>query len=339
MSQFQTLVWREWRQNRRGWMTLLLLPTLLMLALLVWSAIQGHGVINMGPKLRDELPPAFMVLALTVSLLGLQGLVVAGGLVVQAGGLARRDRQDRSIEFWQALPVSDTKSVLATLVTHWLLWPLAAAWITLGLGLVVGLVGVVFDGGVSALAHVAWGPTLDAMLHSGLRFTVGYPMALLWISPVILAVMTMSAWFGRWGFPGLIMATVGTHVWLRLQHGSHWVGDVLRGLSERALLSVLPSSEPAEVIRLIKGSTVQFEQGSATMTQALNSVLPEAVKAYKQWIWQSLEVSVSQLIDQWALSVLLLSAALVALMVLRRSPRRLVVLRWVPAGLLKASGH
>jgi hypothetical protein len=42
---------------------------------------------------------------------------------IQSGGMARRDCQDRSIEFWRSLPVPDGAAVGATVLMHLVLLP------------------------------------------------------------------------------------------------------------------------------------------------------------------------------------------------------------------------
>jgi hypothetical protein len=75
---------------------------------------------------------------------------------IQSGGMARRDCQDRSIEFWRSLPVPDGAAVGATVLMHLVLLPLLVMALAVPSGLVVALMVVARGFGWSALAGVPW---------------------------------------------------------------------------------------------------------------------------------------------------------------------------------------
>ena len=116
-----TLLLREWMQHKRGWLIAALLPPLLFLAALPCGSVQGL------PKERLELMALMITVISAAAVYGICLLVA----LFQLPGLARRDTQDRSIEFWLSLPGRPSESVAATVLAHgWL-----ADWGQLGEGI------------------------------------------------------------------------------------------------------------------------------------------------------------------------------------------------------------
>ena len=191
-----TLMLREWMQHRRGWMVLVALPALIMLGI----GLSGHMEIQFdgSESLNGPLPVAG-ALAAVCTLLTL--FLAWGAALLQSPSLARRDVQDRSIEFWLSLPVGHVQSVGATVLTHLLLLPWAAIAFGLTAGLVTSLLVVASLFGPGAIVEVPWGLLLAAGVAAALRLALGVLLASLWLSPLILGTMAASAWLKRWGVP------------------------------------------------------------------------------------------------------------------------------------------
>ena len=112
-TRFKTLMQREWMQHRLGWLIVMAIMPLLIL-----GALPFNGSV----KLPEQTPPATAIALLAVA----GGIVTVWGLswavaMFQLPGLARRDQQDRSIEFWMSLPASHSESVAAALLMP--AWP------------------------------------------------------------------------------------------------------------------------------------------------------------------------------------------------------------------------
>jgi ABC-2 type transport system permease protein len=131
-------------------------------------------------------------------------LVLAGGAVaIQTPGLARRDRQDRSIEFWLSLPVGHTQAVGATVLMHLLAMPLLMLGMAAIGGPVAGLIAEARVNGVTSLAQVPWTMVAAVFVAGIARLALGVVLAMLWLSPLLLGAMAASAWLKRWGVPVL----------------------------------------------------------------------------------------------------------------------------------------
>jgi hypothetical protein len=205
MNTFATLIRREWMQHRFGWALLLLLPLALTLLAL------GFGAIDLNDDQREmplqRLPTMLTMIALAGGVMG-TFLILGGTSLFLMSGLARRDHADRSVEFWLSMPTSHTASLGAPLLTHLLLVPAAALALGLVIGLLVSalLVGRVM--GLDAWLGLPWGSLLAGAGALLLRMWAGLPLALLWLSPLLLAVVLANAWLKRWGLPALVVAMV-----------------------------------------------------------------------------------------------------------------------------------
>ncbi|TXI22776.1 MAG: hypothetical protein E6Q67_05595, partial [Roseateles sp.] len=93
-SHIPTLLLREWMQHKRGWLIAAFAPPLLFLAMLPFGHVSG---------LPTEHPELVALGILMVSACAVFAICLLVALF-QLPGLARRDVQDRSIEFWLSLP-------------------------------------------------------------------------------------------------------------------------------------------------------------------------------------------------------------------------------------------
>jgi len=241
MNRFLPLLRREWLQHRTGWLVLLALPTLLMLAL---AASDGavHLRVNGGdtdlPALR-EAPALMQTVGWTVTTAAGTFLLAAVAVLFQLPGLARRDMQDRSIEFWRSLPCGDAESVAATLLMHLLVLPVAAfAAGALGAQL-VALLSISLSHGPLAWLQQPWWVLLPALAAALARGLFGWALALLWLSPLLLLTMAASAWLKRWGVPVLVIASIAGTQLLDPRLPRPLVQPALERLGQEALGALL----------------------------------------------------------------------------------------------------
>ncbi|MED5621543.1 hypothetical protein [Ideonella sp. BN130291] len=243
-SRFPTLLRREWMQHRRGYLVLMGVPPLLLLLTILFAP---------GVQADPKEPTMIMAIAMA-AVTGLVSSIVWIAMALQLPGLARRDTQDRSIEFWSSLPVSHSASVGATLVMHGLLVPLLAVCVGFVSSLVVGvaLVGVVL--GPGAWAHMSWGVLAATGLAGFARLLFGLCLATLWIAPLLLVPMVASAALKRWGVP-VVVATAGIGgLVLDKLYGITVVGDTLGALVQHAGQALLhvKNQEPDMEVRIGK---------------------------------------------------------------------------------------
>ena len=209
MTQFMMLMRREWMQHRIGWLLVMLAPTVL---LLLASFIDGGMQVNINDQvqLADlRQAPALVITGLLVT--AVTGLTLALALLsmaFQLPGLARRDQQNGSAEFWTSLPVGHAKAIAATLFTQILMLP----WLAIIVGIVGGLVAamlaiIAIHGPLDWLAQ-PWGLLALSALALLLRMTVALLVAMAWLSPLLLLTMAASAWLRRWGVPVVAALTL-----------------------------------------------------------------------------------------------------------------------------------
>ena len=129
-------------------------------------------------------------------------------VLAQLPGLARRDMQDRSIEFWRSLPTSDVESVGATLFTHLLVLPCLAVGAALLGAQVVALVAVATTQGPLAWLQQPWWLVVPVIAAVFARLVLGFTLAVLWLSPMLLLTMAASAWLKRWAVPVVVAASI-----------------------------------------------------------------------------------------------------------------------------------
>lgn len=233
MNTFKTLLLREWMQHRVGWLALAALPLAGVLLLLL-----PFGQVTLGNT------PSQLVAVMTLGIFAI-GTGAQAWLVValQASGLARRDAQDRSIEFWRALPVGDATALSATLAAHQLLMPLAVTCLAGVAGLLAAVVVVVRGYGWPAVDL----PYLFSMFAAGLpRVVLGGVLASLWASALLLPLMAASAWLKRWGVPVLVGGVGALGVWLDKVYEQTWLLDGVRELFFNFAAALVPMAQGFE---------------------------------------------------------------------------------------------
>ena len=235
-SRFSTLLLREWMQHKRGWLVTLAVPPALFLLTLPFGEVNGM------PMDKPLAIGLIGVLATTVLLF----MISMTSAVFQLPSLARRDTQDRSIEFWLSLPASHTESIASTILAHMVLVPLAIGGLAYGLGYLVAAAVAVKAGGFSALAAIPWGSVVSYSLPLLARLAFGVLLALLWAAPLMMIIMNASAWLKRWGIPALAASCVVLLAILPKLYGitefQHLLHDQVEGIS-RAIINSPKSFE------------------------------------------------------------------------------------------------
>lgn len=290
MKTFQTLLLREWLQHGRRWWLIALVPLAFGLLGLSLGHVQVGG---------DASPVATLLITATVYTALLSGV---GWLVayIQSGGLARRDWQDRSIEFWRSLPVSDTAAVGATVLMNLVLLPLLLMVLAIPSGLLAAAVLVGRGLGWSVLASLPWTDVAGTLLAGTLRMVLGSLLASFWIAPVALLSMAAAAWLKRWGVPML---------WVVWGVG----GTILaKGYGLPQLL------QTAQTFGLRLGSALlPLRDQPAVLSAALDGPQPD-LTPLPGLLGQDALLRLQELASGWALLALALSALGFALLVWRR---------------------
>ncbi|WP_374567525.1 hypothetical protein [Ideonella sp.] len=245
MQTFKTLMLREWMQHRLGWLLLGSVPFVIMVPLMMF------GEVHFGDT---PPPPGFAALIIAFGYIFFLLVLAGGAVAIQAPGLARRDRQDRSIEFWLSLPVGHSASIGATLLMHLLAMPLLLLGMAAIGSPVAALLGEMRVHGAAVLGQVPWGTAMLVFVAGVARLALGIVLAMLWLSPLLLAMMAASAWLKRWGVPvlGAVLGFGG----LLLKEGYHqpFVFDAIDSLFVHARDALLPQnidlSPSAPMVRL-----------------------------------------------------------------------------------------
>ncbi|MBT9457557.1 MAG: hypothetical protein IV092_01215 [Burkholderiaceae bacterium] len=238
MTQFKTLLQREWMQHHRGWLLMMLVPPVLMLLAVLFGQIEG---LHEGDGAEFASSPLVLMMISTGAVTALVLFITWAAVGLQAPGQARRDQQDRSIEFWLSMPVSNSASIGATVLMQFFLVPLLAVALGWACSQIIGLVVVARFVGPGAWFSLPWGALLNADLALLLRLTLGVVLAMLWFMPLLLLSMVASAWLKRWGVPVMIAAIGAGGLVLDKLYGITWVFDVIKALTSygsQALLHV-----------------------------------------------------------------------------------------------------
>jgi ABC-2 type transport system permease protein len=249
-KKFLTLLQREWMQHRWGWTILALAPTAVVLLAMIVAMVTPNAEGGVKVQMDGGEAGAFVLpLVLMVGTLGLAALSAA----FQAPSLARRDVQDRSIEFWLSQPVGHAPSVGATLLAHHLLWPLAAAVVGFVGGVALLPIVAAAEGMSEVLGEVPWAAAAWASVAVLLRTLWGVLLAVLWLSPLVLMVMAASAWLKRWGLPALAGGFAALALLEKRYFASEWVVTALRYPLDRAVSSFGSPERVAALANSVSG--------------------------------------------------------------------------------------
>jgi hypothetical protein len=255
MNSFTTLMRREWLQHRFGWTVAALLPLAIALLLV------GFGHLQFGDEETSKVGAALPALlamaaiaggtALTFSIMSLTSWIIVAGL-------ARRDHGDRSIEFWLSLPVGHASALAAPLLVHLILVPAAALVVGLAGGYVLSLVLVGRVVGVEQWVALPWGDIIPASVALVLRLLAGLPLATLWLAPLILLVVLLTAYFRRWGWVILLVGIgLGSELLSRV-FGQPLLSDTLLALLAQAATAMVHGVQDSGGTFRIEGASDGF---------------------------------------------------------------------------------
>jgi hypothetical protein len=150
--------------------------------------------------------PVALALAALGGGIGLHLVMFGLTALIIVAGIARRDHADRSVEFWLSLPTGHAESLSVPLIVHLLLAPLAALGVGLLGGLLVSALLVGRLAGYGEWLALPWPALMAGALSIVGRLAAGLVLAVIWLSPLILATVLLTAWFRRWG---LVILAVG----------------------------------------------------------------------------------------------------------------------------------
>lgn len=290
MKTFKTLLLREWMQHHFGWLLLGCVPLLIMVPLMIF------GQIELGAEVP---PPGLIALGFAAGYTGF--LMALAGLVVgfQAPGLARRDQQDRSIEFWVSLPAGHVQSVGATVLMNLLLMPLMLLGLAVVGGVLAGMLAVLRVHGLAGWGALPWGTLLTVFLAGVPRLALGLVLGMLWLSPLLMLGMAASAWLKRWGVP-VLAAVIGLGgLFLREAYDQPWLLDGVAELFTHFGWAVVPTGL----------GTMDFE-GSPWPAGNLAQ--------FGAWIWKDTQLVLGDLASPLFAVALVVAAIGFGLVVLRR---------------------
>lgn len=290
-SRFLTLMQREWMQHHRGWLMLMFIPVALFLAILPFGDVH----------LEEKIPPLPLAAVAMLATAAVVFMLSFAAAMFQLPGLARRDRQDRSIEFWLSLPASHSESIGATVLMHAFLIPLLALAVGAGLGLLSAVAMILKVYGFAGLAQPGWISLLLAALLALARGALGVLLMTLWLAPLFMALMAASAWLKRWGVPVLIGGVLILGGVLKKVYDNSLVFDLLERQFEGARSALL--GDPG---------------GLSPLEHTAPEANGEFVALVGQWAWHDLLATLSQLLSAPFLIGLLLAAASFGLLVLKR---------------------
>jgi ABC-2 type transport system permease protein len=293
MNLMLPLMRREWLQHRFGWSLLALVPLALALLLLSFGQIEigdDHA------EMRQQLLPLMLAFAAIAgsTLIIFATLAITSLIIVS--GLPRRDHGDRSIEFWLSLPIGHAQSLAVPLFVHLVLVPAAALLIGLAGGYILSLVLVTRVVGIGEWFALPWVAIVSATVALVLRLLAGLPLALLWLSPLIMLVVLSTALFRRWGIPILAVGLgLGSFVLERL-FGQPMLAAAMGRMAQNGAQALLAANG--------KGFVIERGEDAAAML----GLLPA-------WALNDLGAAVAALASPWMVGGLAFAGACFAALV------------------------
>lgn len=293
MNPTLALLRREWLQHRFGWLLMATLPTALLLLLGAFGNISipsGDGDLTVQTKAS--------ITALAVLLLpsALHLAIFWAAALIFMAGLARRDHADRSVAFWLSMSIGHAQSLATPLLVHLILVPLAALGVGALSGAVVSAALLARMGDAVDWSSLPWAALYTGQLALVGRLALGALLAVLWLSPLILAVIALGAWFGRWG---LVIGAVGLGLGSGIMDkwfGQPWLWNLLAGLVDRGSRSVI---------------NARGEPIAAGQSETVENVL----RLLPQWVAGDALDALGLLASPWLVGALAASACLFALLV------------------------
>ncbi len=202
-TRFKTLMLREWLQNRWTWLIAIAALPVLTLVTLPFGDIQIHQE----QRLQELQKLHAAVLLIPLALTPLTCVTIAWlTTLFMASGLARRDWQDRSIEFWLSLPSTHAEHLGAQYLMHAFVFPLLALVAGLGFGLLLLPVAMAKFG--LGFGELPWDMVFSVLSVPMLLTVPALFFGALWMAPIVLTVMAASVWLKRLALPILTVIAV-----------------------------------------------------------------------------------------------------------------------------------
>ncbi|MCV2370340.1 hypothetical protein [Roseateles oligotrophus] len=290
-TRFKTLLQREWMQHHFGWLVVMLAFPLIILIAMPFGPLH----------LDDHVPPPTMLAAAvigisTIAVFGITFLVTS----FQLSGLARRDTQDRTIEFWMSLPGSHSESILATLLMHTVFVLVLALGIGAAMGVLLSIGVVIKAMGFGALMDVSWWALLVAGAAGLARMAFGTLLFTLWLAPLFMVLMAANAWLKRWGTPAVIAAVViGGNVLDKL-YGNPIVWNLLHAQFDGAGRALMDASNQ------MRGGSIAPES------------MPQFISQFAGWALNDAGAALAQTASLHFVGGLVIAAACFGLVILYR---------------------
>jgi len=257
-NKFAWLLKREFWEYRGGFFMAPLITTLVMLAIMLLVLVTAefkahqHGI-QLGGMNLDQVVEhigagdvAKVHAAVDIGLMGMSvpiGIVFSFVVFFYLLGALYNDRADRSVLFWKSLPLSDTETVLAKVVTATLVAPVLAvgAMIVLHLGFLTLLsLYSLARVGASALPFL-WSPT--HLIALWLKLIVSIPVNALWALPTIGWLLLCSSYVRSKPFLWAVLLPVLTGViisWVNFVQSFSLSGWYWQNIFGRLLFSSVP---------------------------------------------------------------------------------------------------
>jgi len=295
MNPTLALLRREWLQHRFGWLLMATLPTALMLLLLLVPS--GNFSFSTDGDLTDHSKASIAALAGLLVPSALHLAIYWAAAMIFMAGLPRRDHADRSVAFWLSMPIGHAQALAVPLLVHLLVVPLAA----LGVGMLSGaVVSAVLLGRLAVpvdWANLPWGALYAGQLALVVRLALGALLAVLWLSPLVLAIVALGAWFGKWGLViGAVGLGLGSAAMDKL-FDQPWLWNLLVGLADRASRSVLNAS------------------GQKNINVGQSETVENVLRLLPQWVAGDALDALGLLASPWLVGALAASACLFGLLV------------------------
>jgi len=260
-NKFAWLLRREFWEYRGGMFWAPMITALVMLAITMLGLITAeftvhrHGIQLGGMNLDhvvDSIGAGDVAKVHTAIDIGLVGMSAPIGIVFffvvlsYSLGALYNDRADRSVLFWKSLPLSDTETVLAKVVTALLVAPAlaVAAMIVLHVGFLILLSAYFLMHGIGHALLLLWAPS--HLIALWLKLFVSIPVNALWALPSVGWFLLCSSYVRSKPFLWAFMLPIAAGFlvwWVRLMQAvsltSAWFWSNIVG---RALLSIVPFS-------------------------------------------------------------------------------------------------
>ncbi len=216
MNHYSWLIRREFWENRAIW----IVPSVIVVALTLGALFGKVDIEGLTSPDETRAIGGFVLFGFGIVFFAAMNLYSTWYLL----DCLHADRKDRSILFWKSLPVSDTQTVLAKLLTAVVAIPLvyfvAADIATLAMAFIVSLRTR------SMFGSLLWKPDLWLQLQALWLYLI--VTTAIWYLPFIGYLMVISAWARRAVALWSIVPPLALYVLERWFFGTHVIGTLLQ---------------------------------------------------------------------------------------------------------------